>query len=196
LLHHGVGIGLIWLALTATPVLAQTDDRQVDHEAIIQTREIALDALNTRDFDKVKPYLHPEFTISTVDNQIFHSLDAFEKYWTDQLSGPIESIQMSVSVDAPTTFLSEQTGVAYGDADATFTFTDGNVRVMAMRWTAVMQKVADTWTIHSLHFSANLLDNPVLKASQQLGRIWAIGTGIGGLLLGGIVLLIFRPKSA
>lgn len=171
------------------------DNRQQDHSAIVQTREIALQALNTRDFSKIKPYLHPTFTISTADNHVFSSVGEFEKYWNRQLSGPIRNIQMSVKVDAPTTFLSAETGVAYGDANATFYFTDGNVGIMAMRWTAVMQKFQDKWTIQSLHFSADVLNNPVLGTARQLGRNLAIGAGVGGFLLGGAVILLLRRKS-
>jgi ketosteroid isomerase-like protein len=186
---------LILMASVAASGSALADNRQQDHNAIVQTRELALQAINTRDFSKIKPYLHPTFTITTVDNHIFSSADEFEKYWNQQLSGPVKAIDLSVKVDAPTTFLSTETGVAHGDASSTFHFADGNVRGMAMRWTAVMQKSKDKWTIQSLHFSANLLDNPVLGTAQQLGLYLAIGTGVGGLLLGGAVMAIISRRK-
>ncbi|OLP16324.1 protein kinase [Leptolyngbya sp. 'hensonii'] len=190
---------LILLAMVNGGQPALADARQQDHEAIIQTREIALKALNTRNFSQIEPYLHPTFTITTVDNHIFSNIREFEQYWTQQLAGPIKSIEMTVKVDAPTTFLSQETGVAHGDARATFSFADGNLATMAMRWTAVMQKFQNKWTIQSLHFSANLLDNPVLAAAQRSGWILAIAGGIGGLLVGvvgGMLLRRRTPRSA
>ncbi|MBW4518647.1 MAG: nuclear transport factor 2 family protein [Scytolyngbya sp. HA4215-MV1] len=177
-------------------VLAQVSPQ--DQSAIAQTREMAVQAINTRDFSKIAPYLHPAFTLTTVDNHVFHSVQEFEKYWNQQLTGPIKNIAMDVKVDSTRTFLSPETEVAYGDAIATFSFTDGNIAVMPMRWTAVLQKFQTKWTLQSLHFSSNLLNNPVLSAAQKVGRLTAIAAGIGGVLLGAVITLLLRrqPKSS
>ncbi|MEH2022827.1 hypothetical protein [Nostoc sp.] len=74
-------------------------------------------------------------------------------------------------------------------------FKDGKAADMALRWTAVLQKLQDKWTIQSLHFSSNLLDNPVLNAAQQLGRILAVAAGVGGFLLGAVVMLLLRRST-
>ena len=179
---------------------AQVSQQQVsqqDQAAIARTREMAVQAINTRDFSKIEPYLHPSFTITTVDNRVFHSAQEFEKYWNQQLTGPIKNIAMDVKVDTARTFLSPETEVAYGEAIAKFSFTDGNVRTMPMRWTAVVQKFQKKWTLQSLHFSSNLLDNPVLGTAQKVGLTGAIAAGIGGLLLGAVVTLLLRrqPKQ-
>ncbi|MDX2100136.1 MAG: nuclear transport factor 2 family protein [Leptolyngbyaceae cyanobacterium bins.59] len=176
------------------PVIA-VDLQEKDHKAIIQTREIALKAINTRDFSTLQPYLHPTFTITTVDNQIFSNIQDFEKYWSEQLKGPIDKIEMSVKADAPTTLLAPETGVAHGNSLATFNFKDGNVRTMAMRWTAVMQKFQGKWTIQTLHFSSSLLDNPVLRTTQEVSQTLAIGAGVGGLLLGAIGGVLVTRRS-
>jgi hypothetical protein len=192
-------IALIVLANLNIPqyALADVNISPQDTKAILQTRELALQAINTGDFSKIKPYLHPTFTITTVDNRVFHRADEFGKYWNQQLSGPIKNIAMELKGDTLRTFLSPETEVAYGEAIATFSFTDGNVATMPMRWTAVLQKFQGKWTIQSLHFSANLLDNPLLNSTQQLGRNLAIGAGVGGLLLGAIIMFILRrqPKQ-
>jgi len=171
---------------------ALAEANQQDINAIIRTREVALAALNTRDFSKIEPYLHPNFTITTVDNQVFHKVQDFEKYWNKQFSQSIKDIKMSVKVDTPRRFLSPDTEVSYGEAIATFYFKDGSTPKMAMRWTAVMQKFQGRWTIQSLHFSSNLLNNPVLKGAQQQGNASALATGLGGLLLGAIGMLLWQ----
>ena len=173
-------------------VLAQVS--QQDQAAIARTREMAVQAINTRDFSKIEPYLHPSFTITTVDNRIFHRVQEFETYWNQQLTGPIKNIAMDVKVDTTRTFLSPGTEVAYGEAIATFSFTDGSVATMPMRWTAIVQKFQNKWTLQSLHFSSNLLDNPVLSGAQKIGRTEAIAAGIGGFLLGAGVMLVLRRK--
>jgi len=174
--------------------LADVNVSPEEIQAIIQTQQTALQAINTRDFSQIKPYLHPTFTITTVDNRVFHTTDAFENYWNQQLSGPIKNIQMELKGDVLRTFLSPETEVAHGGAMSTFSFTDGKVATMPMRWTAVLQKFQRKWMIQSLHFSANLLDNPLLNSTQELGYNLAIGAGLGGLILGAIAMFLFRKQ--
>lgn len=183
--------------MPANLALAETNLAEVskqDIDAIIQARETALQALNSRDFSQIKPYIHPTFTITTVDNQVFHNVTAFEKYWKKQLAGPIKNIQMQLQVDDSRTFLSPQIAVYYGDAFSTFYFADGNMAKMNMRWTAVMQKVQNIWMIQSLHFSSNLLDNPVLNAANLQGKMMMTIAGVGGLVLGGLGMWLLRRK--
>jgi hypothetical protein len=191
---------VLWAALivltvlnVSKPALAEVSPQEMT--AIMQTREMAIQAINSHDFSKIKPYLHPTLTITTVDNRVFHSADEFEKYWNQQFSGPIKNIAMELKGETARTFLSLETEVAYGDANATFYFTDENTATMAMRWTAVLQKFQGKWTIQSLHFSANLLDNPLLSATQGMVRNVAIATGIGGILLGGALVLFLRRNQ-
>ncbi len=183
---------LLTLTSLGLPQSALAEISKLDKAAIDQTRNMALQALNTRDFSKIEPYLHPTFTITTVDNRTFHKVPEFEQYWNQQLKGPIKEIALDVTVDTPRTFLSPQTAVSHGDANSTFYFTDGNSAKMPMRWTAVLQKVQNIWTIQSLHFSASLLDNPVLSASQFQGRVLATIASVGGLLVGAVGMWLLR----
>ncbi|MBW4643205.1 MAG: nuclear transport factor 2 family protein [Goleter apudmare HA4340-LM2] len=186
---------LFVLAIWNISQSALADTNQQDINEIIRTREIALQALNNRDFSKIAPYLHPSFTITTVDNQVFHKVPEFEKYWNQQFTSSIKDIKMALKGDIIRTFLSPQTVVSSGDAIATFSFQDGKAADMAMRWTVVLQKSPDKWTIQSLHFSSNLLDNPVLNAAQGLVRNVAIAAGLGGFLLGVVMMLLLRRQQ-
>jgi ketosteroid isomerase-like protein len=186
---------LLVLAIWNIPQSALADINQQEINAIIRTREVALEAINTRNFTTIEPYLHPTFTITTVDNQVFHKVPEFEKYWNQQFSTSIQNIKMALKEDIVRTFLSPETAVSSGEAIATFSFKDGNAADMAMRWTAVLQKFQNKWTIQSLHFSSNLLDNPVLNAAQRLGRTVSIASGVGGFLLGVVTMMILRRQS-
>ena len=190
-----LGVALLVLAIWNVPQCALADVNQQEVNAIIRAREMALQAINTRDFSKIEPYLHPSFTITTVDNRVFHKVPEFEQYWNQQFSNSIKDIKMEVKVDTPRTFLSPETAISYGDAIATFYFKDGNKPTMAMRWTAVVQKLQDRWTIQSLHFSSNLLDNPVLRGAQGVSRAWAVAAGVGGILVGAVAMLLWRRKA-
>lgn len=182
---------LLAIAIWNVPQCAWADASQQDINAIIRTGEMALQAINTRDFSKIEPYLHPSFTITTVDNQVFHKVQDFENYWNQQFSTSIENIKMTFQVDTPRRFLSPELAVSYGDAIATFYFRDGNTANMAMRWTGVLQKFQEKWTIQSLHFSSNLLNNPVLNGAKQADRAITVAAGLGSFLLGAVAMLLW-----
>lgn len=184
-------VALLVCCWTAPPSWAATPS-PADLELILQTREIALDALNNRDFDQVKPYLHPDFTITTVDNQMFQGVDDFETYWEDQFETNIETITMALEDETERVLLGDALEVAYGAATSTITFQNGPERVMRSRWTAVLQKDDDKWLIQSLHFSANLLDNPVLTATQSAMRWIGVGAGVIGAIGGAIGMWILK----
>ncbi|MEH1795052.1 MULTISPECIES: YybH family protein [unclassified Nostoc] len=186
---------LLVLVIWNLPQSALADVNPQEINAIIRTRDIALQALNTRDFAKIQPYLHPSFTITTVDNQIFHKVPEFEKYWNQQFSSSIKDIKMQLKGDTIRTFLTPDIDVASGEAIASFSFKDGKTADMALRWTAVLQKLQDKWMIQSLHFSSNLLNNPVLNAAQQLGQILAVAAGVGGFLVGAVTMLLLRRRN-
>ncbi|NCQ89834.1 MAG: nuclear transport factor 2 family protein [Microcystis aeruginosa LG13-03] len=174
---------------------ALADVGQGDIDAIIRTREIALEALNTRNFTKIDPYLHPQFIITTVDNQVFHTTSEFEKYWNQQFSSTIKNIKMQLQGESIRTFLSPEIDVAAGGAITTFSFKDGKSANMALRWTAVLQKLEDKWMIQSLHFSSNLLDNPVLNAARQLNKTLGVAAGLVGFLLGAATMVILNRRT-
>ena len=186
---------LLMLVIWNLPQSALADVSQQDIDAIVRTRDIALQAINTRDFSKIQSYLHPNFTITTVDNQVFHKVPEFEKYWNQQFSNTIKDIKMQLKGDTVRTFLSPEIDIATGDAITTFSFQDGKAAEMALRWTAVLQKLQNKWTIQSLHFSANLLDNPVLNTAQKLGQTLAIASGVGGFFLGAVTILLLRRRT-
>ncbi|MGL5061186.1 MAG: YybH family protein [Microcoleus sp.] len=185
---------LVVLAMWNLPQPALAEISQQDVKGIINTREIAVQAINTRNFSKIEPYLHPDFTITTVDNRVFHKVPEFENYWKQQFGNSIKDIKMTVKVDNPRITLSPEILVSYGDAIATFYFKDNNSADMAMRWTAVMQKLQGRWTIQSLHFSSNLLNNPVLNGTQQAARFGAVAAGVGGLFLGIVGMLLWHRQ--
>lgn len=190
-----LSIVLLAIVIGNFPSSALADVGPGDIEAIIRTREIALEALYTRNFTKIDPYLHPQFIITTVDNQVFHTTSEFEKYWNQQFSSTIENIKMQLQGETIRTFLSPEIDVAAGGAITTFSFKDGKSANMALRWTAVLQKLEDKWMIQSLHFSSNLLDNPVLNAARQLNKTLGVAAGLGGFLLGAATMVILNRRT-
>ena len=98
--------------------------------------------------------------------------------------------------DQPTTFLDDNSGVVYGKSNDRYTFMDGDVREMTSRWSAVVQKDAGTWKLVSVHFSANLLDNPVIDVAKDTARRMMIIIGVVGLVAGLAIGFLLRRRSS
>ena len=107
----------------------------------------------------------------------------------------LQNIKMQLQGDTIRTFLSPEIDVAAGGAITTFSFKDGKSANMALRWTAVLQKLEDKWMIQSLHFSSNLLDNPVLNAARQLNKTLGVAAGLVGFLLGAATMVILNRRT-
>ena len=84
--------------------------------------------------------------------------------------------------------------MSFGTSDDRYTFSDGEVRQMKSRWSAVVQKHDNAWKIVSVHFSASLFDNPVLDAAKQAVQKWALIAGALGIAIGLAIGLVLRRR--
>jgi ketosteroid isomerase-like protein len=182
----------VWLfsfamALLAAMSATAQEQRKADHDQLRELMKRGAEALNTRKLDAMAPYLHPDFTVVTVDNRKLRGLPEFKQYWSGLFEGKdavLKSIVTKPEADELSRFLDDNTGMSFGTSDDRYTFNDGDVRQMKSRWSAVVQKDGDAWKIVSVHFSANLLDNPVLDAAKQAVQKWALIAGAIGIAVG------------
>jgi ketosteroid isomerase-like protein len=180
---------------------AVADNRDADHEALRGIMKTSSEALNAGDFDKLKPVLSTkDFTFITIDNQKFKNIDDFSKYWRSLLEGPtalLKGIKIEPEADGKTAFLSDNVGVVDGTSKETYTFRDGDVRQMTTRWSAVVDKEDGNWKIAQIHFSANVLDNPVLSAAKSTAGGNILLPGLVGFVIGSLLIgLLGRKKTA
>lgn len=184
--------------LVSTPLCAE--ERHADHEALRAILKRGAEALNTGNFDAMAPFLHSQFTIVTVDNQKFTTLDAFRTYWNGLFKGEkrmLDKIETNPVADDLTRFLAEDVGVTHGVSSDTYHFRDGDVRKMQVRWTAVVAREGGVWKLVKLHMSSNLLDNPVLDAVRQTATRTAALAGGAALALGVLLgYLLGRRRRA
>ncbi len=184
--------------LTIQPSTA--NDREADHEALRKIMKISSEALNSGNLDLLKPVLSAEhFSIVTVDSQRFDSLEAFSAYWNQLFVGEnalLERIEVDPTADSETEFIAENVGVVGGTSTETYHFTDGDVIPMKTRWSAVTIKEGDDWKLARIHFSANILDNPLLDLAKQKMIQYVIIVFLAGLVLGLLLMGIIRRKKS
>jgi ketosteroid isomerase-like protein len=176
----------------------QSAELAKDHDALRALLVRGAEALNKRNFDAVAPSLHPAFTIITADNQKHVGLDAFKKYYLGLFEGPnavLSKFETRVTADDETRFIDAGTGVVYGTSQETYQFKDGDVRTMQTRWSAVTKKEAGDWKLVNVHFSANVLDNPVLDATKSVSKKLAAGGAVIGLVVGVLLMALLRRRA-
>jgi hypothetical protein len=181
----------------------QDQSHTKDHQELTKLREVTEKAINTRNFDLLKPYLvQNNLTVITVDGQKFASLEAFREYWTklfENKSLGIERIEVKPIADGPTEFLSDNVGVCHGTSNDSYYFKTGDVKVMPERWSAVVLKDKGVWKVSRIIFSANILDNPVvttIKADIEKFVIIAVLAGaVIGVLIGALGMSMIRKKA-
>lgn len=193
------------LAMETPPGAAATPDQvhAKDHIDLTKLREITEKAINTRNFDTLKPYLVKDsLTVITVDGQKFVSLDAFRDYWTKLFENKtygVDKIEVKPVADGPTEFLCDTVGVCHGTSNDTYYFKSGETKVMPERWSAVVVKDGDTWKVSRIIFSANILDNPVvttIKDDIQKFVIVAVLAGaVVGIVIGALGASMMRKKA-
>ncbi len=185
------------LAGVAFAQAAPAEERKADHDALRAILARSAEALNARKLEGVADALHPAFTVITVDNQKLVGVDALKKYYAGLFDGPnavLTRLEVKPVADELTRFVSETSGVVYGVSEDTYTFRDGDVRTMKTRWSAVVQKDGDAWKLVNVHFSANLLDNPMLDAAKAYAQRMMWIAGAAGLVLGAVLMLILRRR--
>lgn len=190
---------LVLLTLGLSPPASAQEERSQDHEQLRALLRRGAEALTTRQVDPMAPYLHPEFTVVTVDNRKLKGIAELQRYWNELFGGKaplLKSMEARPEADKLTTFLDDNTGVVYGTSNDRYTFADGDVREMTSIWSAVVQKDGGIWKLVSVHFSANVLDNPVLDAAKSAAQRMAIIVGVAGLVVGLVIgfLLVRRRR--
>ena len=96
----GVVVGINFACVQAA---VQHDE---DHKSLTALRETTREAINTRNFDMLKPYLVSEnLTVITVDGKKCESLAAFRDYWSklfEVKAFGLDRIEVNPVADGPT----------------------------------------------------------------------------------------------
>ncbi|HMH49685.1 MAG TPA: nuclear transport factor 2 family protein [Candidatus Acidoferrum sp.] len=189
--------GLVTILLVGAGGVWAQDARPQDHEELRALLRTIAQAISGRDFQALASVLDQNFVVTTVDQKRFTSLDAFRAHWEGLFTGNrafVRKVTIKPTADELTRFLAQDVGLSTGASEDTWEFTDGDTRVMKVRWTVVVRKADGRWRLASAHVGTDLLDNPVLQAAKQWA--WRLGTGlgIGGLVIGALGGVVFSRR--
>ncbi|HFD13089.1 MAG TPA: hypothetical protein ENJ32_11580 [Crenotrichaceae bacterium] len=177
-----------WMVLFALVfsmmVSAEEDPHQIDRQAL---RNILVDmkqALNQQDFSPAKKYLDENGVITYYNAEVTVGYDQAKQYFERMLkqsNAVVSDYSLSGDVSAPAIFHGN-TAIAYGTTEEKFKLAEGLEFTLNGHWSATLYKKAGDWRIINLHFSANLFDNPLLRAARKMQWIIGVIAFLAGML--------------
>jgi ketosteroid isomerase-like protein len=170
------------------------------HDELRALKDRAVAAVNKRDPDALMKELDPDITFTAMNNEVVHGIDQAKAYYQKMLVGSgriLEDMSLKVEADDLTRLYENNTiGIASGTSTAHFKLMTGTEFDVPLRWSATLHRANDKWSILSIHFSANVFDNPVLDALKWSTKWIAIGTGVVAIVIGFLLGRRSRRKTA
>lgn len=158
-----------------------------DHEQLRALLATFTEAFNTRNLDPLLPHLHPNFSLTMVNQDVVTHPTQLRGYLAKQFDGPdapLKDVKIKPEADVLTVFVDGRIGINRGSSLDTYTLADGRVITLNTRWTGTAVKEGDTWKVLNAHIGLNAIDNPILDAMAKLKWMWAGGALAVGLLAG------------
>lgn len=161
-----------------------------DHDQLRTLLATFIQAFNTRNLDPLLPHLHPNFSVTMVNQDVVTNPAELKSYLDKQFNGPnalLKDVKIKPEADILTVFIDGKIGINRGSSVDTYTLKDGRVVTLNTRWTGTAIKEGETWKVLNAHIGLNAIDNPILDAMEKLKWMWAGGALLGGLVAGFLV---------
>jgi len=169
---------LFSLAALAAPTM-----QEQEHEQLRLLLKQVKTAVNEDNIDALIPLLDENFAITMVNQTLITNVAGLKEYFYKIFKAPdapVKSVHIEPEADVLTQRIDSNTGIDYGHSTDTYTLRDGRQIVLNTRWSATLVQQNGQWKIKLLHVGVDMLNNPILNATEQLKYWW----GVGGLLIG------------
>jgi ketosteroid isomerase-like protein len=199
-------IALAAVIVRSSPSLAQQPAAappsvETLHIELRALKDRAVKAVNEHDKDALFKEMSQDITFTTMNNDVVHGLDKVQTYYDLMLTSASRFIEdMSVKeVEADELshlYAGNQVAVASGKAAAHFKLVSGKEFDWPLRWTGMLTRSDNKWSIVALHFSANAIDNPLISAASSFISWIAAGVGLAGIAIGYILARLWWRRPA
>jgi hypothetical protein len=185
------------LLLSGRPLLAQPASQTADHEALRKLKTDVINAINTRDMQRVDALLNKPFMSTLVSQDSFTDVNRLKAYYDDLFTRRFlrfNKITLSAEADEPAQIYTGTFAVARGSTNDVYELADGRTFTVPGRWTATVIKNGGQWKILAVHTGVNFVDNPVIAAIEKSTLYFGAG-GVGvGVVIGFLVGFFVRRK--
>lgn len=173
-------------AVTPAPEVRAAENPNHDELRALLTN--IMGAMNKKDVEGIIPYLHPQIVFATMNGDVAKGHQGIRDYFAKMMTGPqrvVDNVTMKFTASELTTLYQNDTmGICHGTTQDAYTLAGGKKMDINATWTATMVKENGKWLVSSIHYSANIFNNPVLTAVQKTMMMVGMGCAVVGLLLG------------
>jgi Domain of unknown function (DUF4440) len=173
----------------------ETEKDKQDHEELRALLKVFTEAFNSRNIEPLTPYLHNNFSVTMVNQDLVTTPAELKAYIDKQFTGPdalLKEVRIEPDPDIPTVFFEGRFGINRGGSTDTYTLKDGRTFVLKTRWTGTAIKEDGKWKVLNAHIGLNIIDNPILDAMERMKWIWAAVAGGIGVMVGILGTLMQR----
>jgi len=168
-----------------------------DHDELRALLKLFTQSFNSRNIDALLPYLHKDFSVTMVNQDVVTTAKDLKGYIDKQFNAPdspLKNVQIAPEADIRTVLFDGRFGVNRGSSTDTYTLKDGRVFTLQTRWTGTAIQDEGKWKVLNAHIGLNILDNPILDATEQLKWVWAGVAAAAGLIAGILGTLLFTRR--
>lgn len=178
-------------APAATAPAGMTPEEAAAHDGLRGLRDRLVAAVNAKDPDAILADLDDDILFTAMNNEVVHGKEEARNYYAKMLTGSqriVEDMSLTVDVDDLSILLADgEVAMAAGSSVANFDMMVGESFQVPLRWTATLNNTPDGWKVASIHFSANMFDNPLMSGFQTFAYGIAGGLGLLGLVIGWLI---------
>lgn len=176
---------------------AESEQDKKDHDELRALLKLFTDAFNTRNLDPLLPHLHKDFSVTMVNQDVVTTAADLKGYIDKQFNAPgspLKDVKIEPQADILTVLFDGRFGINRGSSTDTYTLSDGRVFKLQTRWTGTAIHDEGKWKVLNAHVGLNILDNPILDATEQLKWIWGASGALGGLVIGALGTLALTRR--
>jgi len=158
------------LAVLANLALAQSPDREADHDALRQLMKTATAAINGPDLKTLASCMARDFVFVTIDQTTITNRTELTAYYDRLFKGKeslIAALASKPEASILTRFIGENAGYCYGTSTDAYTLKDKRVFTFNVCWSAMVVKEDGQWRIAAVHTGVDFMDNPILAARSM-----------------------------
>ncbi len=178
-------------APAAAAPAGMTPEEAAAHKGLRGLRDRLVAAVNAKDPDAIEADLDEDILFTAMNNEVVHGKNEARAYYAKMLVGSrriVEDMSLTVDVDDLSILLADgEVAMAAGSSVAKFDMMVGDSFEVPLRWTATLNNTDKGWKVASIHFSANMFDNPLMAGFRTFAYALAGGIGVLGLIIGWLI---------